>query len=84
MEVTVKRDPEHVFLGMNILYKNNGTAEIMMQPYLEESIAESGMNITRKAATPVKRDLFKIDEKAVTLDTKEAEIFTVSLPSFYT
>jgi hypothetical protein len=64
-----------VFLGMEIDYKGNGTAEIMMREYLEEAIAESGLDVSRQAATPAKRDLFDIDGRSSHLETKEAEAF---------
>lgn len=74
-KMTVTRGKEHNFLGMKITYKDNGTAEITMRDYLEEAIAESGMNITRTAATPAKRDLFEIDDKAHPLTKRDAEVF---------
>ena len=73
--MTVTRGDEHVFLGMKIRYvKKNGTAEMMMREYLEEAIAESGLEITRTAATPAKRDLFDVDEDACPLASLNAEI----------
>ena len=74
-KMTVKRGSEHVFLGMHINYKDNGTAEITMRDYLEESIVESGLDITRTATTPAKRDLFDINESSPRLENKEAETF---------
>jgi len=61
-KMTVVRGKRHVFLGMNIVYNNNGTATITMKDYLTESIADSGIDASRTAATPVKKDLFTIDE----------------------
>jgi hypothetical protein len=61
---------------MKIKYvKRNGTAEISMQEYLEESISESGLNISRTDASPAKRDLFDVDESASVLDHQAAETF---------
>ena len=75
-KMTVKRGDEHVFLGMHIRYKDNGTAEITMREYyLEESITESDLNVTRTATTPAKRDLFEINESSPRLEVKEAETF---------
>jgi hypothetical protein len=34
--MTVNRGSEHVFLGMRICYRENGTAEITMRDYLED------------------------------------------------
>ncbi|KAI2490768.1 Reverse transcriptase (RNA-dependent DNA polymerase) [Fragilaria crotonensis] len=44
-KMTVTRGKEHTFLGMKILYKENGTAEITMRDYLEEAIVDSGLDI---------------------------------------
>jgi hypothetical protein len=74
-KMTVTRGNEHVFLGMHIKYTNNGTAVITMRSYLQEAIDESGLEITRKAATPAKKDLFEIDINSPALDKKEAEVF---------
>ena len=75
-KMTVTRGDEHVFLGMRIRYvKTNGTAEIMMREYLEEAIAESGLEITRTAASPAKRDLFEVNDNACPLPKREAELF---------
>ena len=41
-EMTVTRGKEHVFLGMNIIFRGNGTFAIFMNEYLEEEIIEFG------------------------------------------
>ncbi|KAI2490730.1 Reverse transcriptase (RNA-dependent DNA polymerase) [Fragilaria crotonensis] len=74
-KMTVTRGKEHTFLGMKILYKENGTAEITMRDYLEEAIVDSGLEISRTAATPARRDLFETDAIAPPLAKREAEIF---------
>jgi hypothetical protein len=66
---------EHVFLGMQIKYTGEGTAVITMKEYLKEALVESGMNITRSAATPALRDLFEVDERSPALQKNEAESF---------
>jgi hypothetical protein len=74
-KMTITRGRKHVFLGMHITYNADGTADIIMRDYLEEAIAESGLEIMRTAATPAKRDLFDIDAQATPLTTKESETF---------
>jgi Reverse transcriptase (RNA-dependent DNA polymerase) len=75
-KMTVTRGDEHVFLGMKITYvKRNGIAEITMREYLEESISEPGLNISRVAASPAKRDLFEVDEGATALERQAADAF---------
>lgn len=74
-KMTVTRGSEHVFLGMQIRYTGEGTAIITMRQYLEEALAECGMDITRIAATPAKRTLFDEDKKSSRLEKADAEIF---------
>ena len=74
-KMTVTRGKEHTFLGMKILYKENGTAEITMRDYLEEAIADSGLEISRSASTPARRDLFDTDATARALTKRDAEVF---------
>jgi Reverse transcriptase (RNA-dependent DNA polymerase) len=74
-KMTVTRGPEHVFLGMNIRYTGQGTAVISMKGYLEEAIAESGMDIKREATTPARHDLFTVDHMPTALKQLEAAAF---------
>jgi hypothetical protein len=73
--MTVTRGKVHTFLGMKIVYKDNGTAEITMRDYLEEAIVDSGLKVARTAATPAKRDLFETDKNAQVLNKRDAELF---------
>lgn len=74
-KMTVTRGKEHVFLGMNIRYTNEHTAVVTMREYLKEAINESGLNVTRTATTPARKNLFDVDDKAETLCRDEADIF---------
>ena len=74
-KMTITRGKEHVFLGMKIKYTDQGTAEIIMQDYLEEAIVESGLDVVRSATTPAKWDLFEIDEGLPPLGKGESEVF---------
>jgi hypothetical protein len=74
-KMTVTRGKEHVFLGMKIRYTEERTAIITMRSYLEEAIAESGLNITRKVVTPANRYLFDVDEESPVLSKYEADSF---------
>ena len=74
-KMTVVRGKEHVFLGMNIRYTDNGTAIVTMKDYLNEAIEESGLEITAEAATPAKRDLFEVDPNEKPLSRERSERF---------
>jgi hypothetical protein len=74
-EMTVTRGKEHVFLGMNIKFNEDGTATIKMKEYIQEAIADFGEDITRTAATPAKRDLFEVNEESPALKGEKRETF---------
>ena len=74
-KMTVTRGKEHVFLGMNIRMKEDGTVGVKMTEYLREAIEDSGLDIKRTATTPARKDLFEIDEDSEALPTEEAERF---------
>ncbi len=72
-KMTVTRGKEHTLLGMNIKYVENGSAEVTMRAYLEEAISESGLDVKCTAASPARRDLFKLADDSPTLLKVEAE-----------
>ena len=65
-----------MFLGMDITFNDNdGTVTILMKKYLEEAIADSGMEASKVAPTPAKKDLFTVDNGSELLDKRQGEIF---------
>ena len=74
-KMTVTRGKVHDFLGMNLTFKEDGTVEVRMQEYTEEYLIEFGPDMNESAATPVKKDLFEIDEDSAVLNKKEGERF---------
>ena len=74
-KMTVTRGKEHVFLGMNIQYKDDGTVEIRMKDYVKESIAEFGEDIMRTAISPSMRDLFEVNGESTPLSKSRSETF---------
>jgi len=74
--MTVTRGKYHVFLGMDITFNDNdGTVRILMKVYLKEAIADSGMDASKVAPTPAKKDLFTVDDGSEQLDKRQGEIF---------
>jgi len=43
---------------MDINFKNYCTVTVQMKDYLQESIDESGLSITREVTTPARKNLF--------------------------
>ena len=75
-KMTVTRGKHHVFLGMDITFNDNdGTVTILMKEYLKEAIADSGMDASKVAPTPAKKDLFTVDDVSEQLDKRQGEIF---------
>jgi hypothetical protein len=74
-KMTVTRGKEHVFLGMNITFHDDGTVSVKMKEYIKEAIDDFGEDIIRSAATPAKKNLFDVDETAEPLSRKKRENF---------
>ncbi|KAI2506284.1 Reverse transcriptase (RNA-dependent DNA polymerase) [Fragilaria crotonensis] len=69
------RGKEHTFLGMKIKYTDEGTAAITMIDYLQEAIVESGLDVTKTAVTPARKELLEVDESSPVLLKDEHERF---------
>ena len=75
-KMTVTRGLQHEFLGMHIVLDRKAkTVKITMASYLQEAIAESGMDISRVAATPATHSLFEVGEGAAPLTGATADVF---------
>jgi hypothetical protein len=62
-KMTSTRGKEHVFLGMNIKFNDDGTVSVKMKDCTKEAMAlDFPESIVRSAATPAKKDLFEIDD----------------------
>jgi hypothetical protein len=74
-KMTVTRGKKHTFLGMEFEFTDDGTVRITMNQYLREALDESGMNVSRSAASPAKKDLFEVDETSARLDKRDSDLF---------
>jgi hypothetical protein len=75
-KMTVTRRKRHVFLGMYITFnEDDGTVTILMKEYLKEAIADSGMDASKVAPTPAKKDLFSVDNRSEQLDKRQGKSF---------
>jgi len=75
-KMTVTRGKHHVFLGMDITFNDNdGIVTILTKKYLKEAIVDSGMDASKVAPTPAKKDLFTVDDGSEQLDKRQGEIF---------
>jgi hypothetical protein len=74
-KMSVTRGKVHDFLGMHIVFNDNGTVTITMKDYLEEAIKEFEMAIKGSASSPAKSSLFSIDNNSAALPKTSAENF---------
>jgi hypothetical protein len=74
-KMTVTRGKHHVFLGMDIRFKENGTLSIGMKGYIEEAIDEFGEDVSRPATTPAGRGIFEVDANAIPLEKAKADVY---------
>jgi len=75
-KMSVTRGKHYVFLGMDIAFNDDdGTVTNLMKEYLKEAIANSGMDASKVAPTPAKKDLFIVDDGSEQLDKQQGEIF---------
>ena len=74
--LTVNRGKSHVYLGMNIDFKEDGTVHINMKDHLLEAIHDFGENTDRRVSSPAAHDLFETYEGSSPLLSKDKqEIF---------
>jgi hypothetical protein len=74
-KMSVTWGKEHVFLGMNMDFHENGTASIKMKEYIKEAIRDSGEEITKTATSPARKNLFDIDKGSGALTDADSETF---------
>jgi len=75
-KMTVTTGKHHVFLGMDITFNDHdGTVTILMKEYLKVAIADSGMDASKVAPTPAKKDLFTVDDGSEQLEKRQGGIF---------
>jgi hypothetical protein len=74
-KMTITRGKKHVFLGMDITYLDNGTAQILMPEYLKEAIVDFGEKINKTATSPAKRDMYIVSGTSKRLGKARSEIF---------
>jgi len=73
--ITITRGKEHEFLGIEITLNDDGTASLSMPSYIESSIKECGLEISRDASTPATASLFYCNTESPTLNNNRAETF---------
>jgi hypothetical protein len=74
-KMTVTRGKQHVFLGMDIRFKDDRTLSIGMKAYTKEAIAEFGEDVTRSATTPAGQGIFEVDATSSSLTKEKAELY---------
>ena len=73
-KMVVTRGKTHNFVGMDVVFKDNGTVEITMKDYIKECFEAYGEPVNKSANTPAKHDLF-VTEVSKPLDEEKKEVF---------
>jgi hypothetical protein len=74
-KMTITRGKDHVFLGMNNNFHEEGTVRVKVKDYIKEAIVDFGEDITRTAATPAKKNLFESNETDKRLSRNDSDTF---------
>ena len=72
-----KKGKKHEYLGMDIVFRDDGTVSIDMSKHVNEVIEVFSKEspVTSKATTPALRNLFEVNEKSPRLDDKRSAVF---------
>ena len=71
--MTVTRGKEHLFLGREIVFKEDGTVQTKMNEYIKDAIDGFKDDITKSVVTPVTQDLFEVNEDCPKLSVEDSE-----------
>ena len=74
-KMTITRGRNHTFLGLDITFTDQGTAEINMRKYLQDAIVNSEFGIMKTVTTPAKPNLFVANESSPKLSPRNADRF---------
>ena len=72
--MSVTRGKKHTYVGMNVEYCNDRSAEISMKDCLPEAIEQFPEDITSSRSTPTTLYFFDVNESSVDLPKKDSEI----------
>ena len=61
-------------MGMDIIFKDNGTMEVLIQDYIKECIDVFNKEM-KKANTPAKHNLFEVNDEEK-MNEDKMEVFT--------
>ena len=73
LETTIVKN--HVYLGMDITFKYEGTVDIRMEEYVREAIQAFGKDIITSANTPAMRTLFEVNKDSKILGSKKHDTY---------
>ena len=73
--MTVTRGREHIFLGMEIMFKTDGTVKTRMKEHIKDVISGFNDNIIKSVVTPAACDVFENNDDCLKLKVKDSENF---------
>jgi hypothetical protein len=73
--MTVTRGRNHVFLGMEIKFLDEGKLSIGMTEYVKDAIEDFQDDVSRSAVTPANKNIFEINDTAPLLTKERSDRF---------
>ena len=73
--LTITKGDTHTFIGMDMVFKQNGSLEIGLKEYISESIDTFNDDLGRNVASPAAKWLFEVDDSDRKVTAEKADIF---------
>ena len=74
-KMTVTRGRKHTYVGIDIIYNDDGTVTIDMIEYLKEAVNEFPEDVTKEVPSPAALYLFEVNDDTPKLPKEKKEIF---------
>jgi len=71
--MTVTKGKEHIFLGKERVFKEDGTVQTKIKEHIKDAIDGFKEDITKSVVTPATRGLFEINENCPKLSVEDSE-----------
>jgi hypothetical protein len=74
-DLVVSRRKKHTFLGMNLVFNDDGSLQVETKTYIKEAIEAFGEDVSTKVSSPATKKLFEVNPDTPVLETERADIF---------
>ena len=73
--ITITTGNKHTFLGMDIVFHNNGTLTVDMSEYVIEALQAFPDKLRKSVTSPARPDLFHLDYSSPRLSNQNSNLF---------